>query len=242
MFHRGNLNKKSIVGSNDNKQAADSWEAPKTTADIQWALLNLAEVFAQLWPYDGSVRVIQRVLIRYDWAAGYGSSEKDRCRIMEEFTDKVMCENANRAARSSPPLSFEQVKNRWRDAVEREPQARHSSNTEGSSSFRGKQDTSQPQSGRGGRGGGITGRGGFGGPRPTRGGWQAKTAVAEFQGNQVCYHFNMRPPAGKNTACNRPAAPGGCDNGRGGIYAHVCNFHTGNGVFCLQQHARHNNH
>jgi len=129
MFHRANLNKKTLIGS-ENKQVADNWEAPKTVSDIQWALLNLAEVFALLWPYDNSIRILHRVLIRYDWAAGYGSSEKDRCRIIEDYVDKALCENASRAARGSPPLSFEQAKNRWRDAVEKEPAARSSNNAD----------------------------------------------------------------------------------------------------------------
>jgi len=242
MFHRSNLNKKSLLSSNENKQVAESWEAPKATGDIQCALLNLMEVYALLWPYDCSIRVVQRVLIRYDWASSYGSSDKDRCRILEDFVDRVLCENASRAARKSPPLSYEQVKNRWRDAVEKEPPARGSTEANLPKQQSGRNDQAGT-TGRGGRGGGGGGsRGGFNNNRPARGGWQVKTAVAEYQGNQVCFHFNMRPPAGKNTACTRPAVTGGCDNGRGGVYAHVCNFHVGNNVFCLQQHPRHSNH
>jgi len=239
MFHRANLNKKSLIGSSEHKQAADSWEAPKATADVQWALLNLMEIHAQLWPYDSAIRVINRVLIRYEWGAGYGSSEKDRCRIVEEFVDKVLCENASRAARGSPPLPFESVKNRWRDAVEREPQSKLSSDNSAGNKSNQRADGGGQQNNRG-RGGGNIG-GGRGGARQNRAGWQARSAVATFNGHPVCYHFNMKPPVGKTTACTRPAGGVGCDNGRGGQYAHVCNFYNGSG-FCLQPHPRHSNH
>ena len=91
MFHRGNISKKGFANTSDSKLAADAWENPKAVLEIQWALANRAEVLAQLWPLDGSIRVIQRVLIRYDYGANYGTSEKDRCRILEDFIDRILC-------------------------------------------------------------------------------------------------------------------------------------------------------
>jgi len=240
MFHRANCNKKSFAtNTTDNKMAADGWDSPKAILDIQWALANLAEVYAHLWPLDGSIRIIQRILIRYDYGAGLGNSDKDRVRIVEEFCDKILCENAARAARSAPYLPFETVKNRWRDAVEREPRT-HSSQAASNSSVTPAKPAPTPSN----RGGGNNngGRGATRGEARGRGGWQARNAAAIFQGNAVCYHFNIRPPAGQASTCTRPPATGGCDNGRGGVYAHVCNFHSGGGVFCLQNHPRYANH
>ena len=247
MFHRGNTNKKGFATLADNKQPADTWESPKAILEIQWALANLAEVIAQLWPLDGSIRILQRALIRYDFAAAYGSSEKERCRILEEFCDRILCKNASRAARGDTYLSFEQVKNRWRDAVEREPPARAAAENNNQPSS-GQNNTSNRQQPPGGSGAATRGgRGGFRGTSTNRGGirggWQARGAAATFQGNAVCYHYNSRPAnAGGSSGCSRPAAGAGCDNGRGGIYAHVCNFSLGNGQFCLQPHPRVGNH
>ncbi len=246
MFHRGNIGKKGFAAAADSKLPADAWESPKAVLDIQWALANLAEVMAQLWPLDGSIRIIQRVLIRYDYGAAYGASEKDRCRILEEFCDRTLCENASRAARGDPYLSFDQVKNRWRDAVEQEAPAKTTSNPASQqtnyTAANNKTNTAVAspwvRGGRGGsRGGGMANRGGI------RGGWQARGAAAMFQGNPVCYHFNSRPAiGGAASGCTRQPAGAGCDNGQGGIYAHVCNFNLGNGQFCLQAHPRVGNH
>ena len=247
MFHRGNMSKKGFAATADSKLPADSWESPRVILDIQWALANLAEVLHSLWPLDGSIRIIQRVLIRYDYGAAYGSSEKERCRILEEFCDRILCENASRAARGDAFLSFDQVKNRWRDAVEREPLSKQPGDSSNANSGLlqssvGKIPPSTPtlnnRGGRGtARGGGFNARGG------QRGGWQARGAAASFQGNAVCYHFNSRPATtGGAPGCTRPLSGAGCDNGRGGIYAHVCNFNLGNGQFCLLPHPRVGNH
>ena len=245
MFHRANLNKKSFAAnSSEGRQPADGWECPKAVGDIQWALANLAEVYANLWPLDGSIRVIQRVLIRYEYAAGYGTGEKDQCRIVEEFCDRILCENASRAARGSPYIGYETAKNRWRDAVEREPVSRTSDSgqTPGSVSQQAKQSKIDGGAGASNFNNSRGGRGRGGGRGGARGGWQAKNAVAEYQGSPVCFHYNNKPVAGKPTGCTRPLAGAGCDNGRGGIYAHVCNHHMGFGVFCLQMHTRFGNH
>jgi len=238
MFHRGNLNKKSFASSTaDNKLAADSWESPRGIMDIQWALMNLAEVYAQLWPLDGSIRIIHRILVRYEFGAGYGNSEKERCRILEEFCDRVLCENAVRAARGATYLSYEAVKGRWRDAVEKEPRSKQSdpqhstTNSNATTGFNSNRNNSGQQS----RGGASSGgaRGSNRGAARGRAGWQARGAVASYQGNPVCFHYNIRPAGGQQSTCTRPPAGNGCDNGRGGIFAHVCNFNTGGGNFCL---------
>jgi len=245
MFHRNNLNKKNFAAANaDNKIAADGWECPKVVSDIQWALANLAEVYAQLWPLDGSIRVLQRILIRYEFGAGYGSSEKERCRIVEDFVDKILCENAVRAARGAPYLPFETVKNRWRDAVEKEPRAKGADNTHQQQSNSNAQHNNRtPNSAqRGGTGASSSGRGANRGAIRGRSGWQARTAVATYQGSPVCFHYNIRPPPGQQSTCTRPAMGNGCDNGRGGMFAHVCNFNSGGANFCLQPHPRYANH
>ena len=61
--------------------------------------------------------------------------------------------------------------------------------------------------------------------------------TTRFQGNLVCFHFNNR-----NTGCTRKPEGDGCDNGRGGVYAHVCNFQLASGKFCFGKHKRHEKH
>ena len=86
--------------------------------ELQAALLLFAEVYANLWPLDPTPRLLLKTLIHYQYATGYGS-ERDRCRLMEEFLDETLRESAGRANRKKPPLSFRQLKERWRDFIER---------------------------------------------------------------------------------------------------------------------------
>jgi len=201
MFHRGNLNKKSFAAAAaaDNKQAADGWESPRAITDIQWALANLMEVYALIWPLDGSIRILQRILIRYEFGLGYGNSDKDRCRIVEDFCNKILCENAVQAARNAPYLPYETVKNRWRDAVEKEPRSKPAEQPAQQQPANASRNSSNARGGPSGNSSGSNRGGGRGALRGGRSGWQARTAVATFQGNPVCFHFNIRPAAGQTS-------------------------------------------
>lgn len=121
MFSKSNFSKKGFSSGkdSDSKEAADSWEAPKGIIDIQRALSNMTEIYACIWPLDPTPRVLNRVLLHYDFGAGYGSDEKNRCKLLEQFCDLVLSENARKAVRDDPPLSWEKAKERWRDCAER---------------------------------------------------------------------------------------------------------------------------
>ena len=144
---------------------------------------------------------------------------------MEEFVDEVLRETASRANRGKPPLSYRQLRERWRDmADKRRTTPATAQKPAGSSS-------AAPQ----GSGTGAS-KGGKGGAKGGRSGTQQRGTAAKFGGNAVCYLYNSR-----KARCPRTAKPGGCDDGRGGLYAHVCNFETA-GQHCLQAHPRHANH
>jgi hypothetical protein len=237
MFMKENVNRKGFATSagSENKEPAAGWDVPKTVLDIQAAIANLADVFAALWPLDPTPRIISRILITYDYGAAYMSAEKERCRVLEEFCDAILRENARRAVTIGYPLSYQQARERWRDITElkRVGQAKQSS---GPVAGQGKQ---EPSKGQQSNRGGHQGQGRFGPPgggssaaRSTTG----RGATIKFNGDLVCFHFNNR------AGCSRPVKGAGCDNGRGGTYAHVCNYEFGNGVNCLAKHARHNNH
>jgi hypothetical protein len=121
MFSKDNANKKSFhnnANNNENKEPASSWECPKAVVDVVAALNNFADVYACLWPQDPTPRVLLRVLTHYQFAAAISGGEKDKCRMMEEFCDVVMRENARKAIVQDLPLSFQQAKERWRDIAE----------------------------------------------------------------------------------------------------------------------------
>ena len=142
---------------------------------------------------------------------------------MEEFTDEIMLESASRANRGKRPLAYRQMRERWRDTTERKKYQQ--SGTPKAAAPNANSNT------------GAAARGGKAGSKTGRGGAQIRGTTAKFGGNAVCFLYNSR-----KAGCPRTAKPGGCDDGRGGLYAHVCNFKTVPGQHCLAVHLRHANH
>ena len=213
------------------KEPAGDWEAPKSLLAVQEALCNYGDVYRMLWPQDNTPRRLSRVLVHFEYGARLNGNEKERSKLLENFCDRVMRENSGRAVREKEPLNFRQAKERWRDCVEesglREGQERKME--EGK-----REEGKKPGRVTGGRsrgGGGGSGDGYHGQPA----GDDSKTV--RYQGNLVCFHFNNR-----GSDCTRKAAGDGCDNGRGGLCAHVCNYLVSPGKLRFGKHRRHEQH
>lgn len=239
MFIPANRAQKSFNSKEDKEESAD-WEAAKGIHDIREALLNLADVLAELWPYDDTARILQRILHNYNFGAALRGSEQEKVKIMVEFCDNVLRENASRAVELEPPLSFRQAKERWVDLTERLTsnsgglQGQQQQPNHGTSSF--TRNNRGGAAGGFGRGAASTGGSGSG----FRAGLASKGRAARFQAGTnnypVCFNFNRGH-------CGRQAKGCGCDDGRGGIFAHVCNFYdSATNKYCLQQHSRDGNH
>ena len=225
MFARSNFAKKGFSSGTETKEPASDWEAPRAVLCVQEALRNFSDVYRKLWPLDNTPGRLERVLIHYDYGSKLGGDLKDRCKLIEEFCDRVLRENSGRAVREKLPLTFRQAKERWKDCVEESGLADRQGQDKKSDWQK------EDQKGRGGQG--NRGRGGWTDGRFAGGGG----AVAMFQGNLVCYHYNNRV-----TPCTRKKSGDGCENGRGGVFAHVCNFQLKGGKFCLGKHKRHEKH
>jgi len=219
MFATANRAQKSLAAT-DNKEEAQDWDSPKGSVELMETLLNMADVFAELWPLDPTPRVLMRVVLHHNFAAAARSSEADRLRLVLDFCDSVLRENASRAVEQDPPLTFREAKERWAELAER---------------------------GVGSGGGGPTNqnrrRDNIADGRAagnTRGGAAAKSKVCRLvsggQSVPVCFLYN------RNT-CKRTTKGSGCDDGRGGVFAHVCNFwDSATNKFCLKTHPREGNH
>jgi uncharacterized membrane protein YgcG len=88
------------------------------TAEVLEALVNMADVFAELWPTDSTPRILLRILVHYNFGSGVKSNEGEKCKVVSEFCDNVLRENALRALAKDPPLSYRQAKERWVDVTE----------------------------------------------------------------------------------------------------------------------------
>ena len=118
MFFSNNRAQK-CFGRSDSKEAAQDWDTPKALVDIQEAVLNYADVYADLWPEDDSPRVMSRVLVHYNFGAACRGGEAERSKIVLEFCDSLMRDNACRAVVKEAPLSFRRAKEKWADMAER---------------------------------------------------------------------------------------------------------------------------
>jgi hypothetical protein len=177
----------------------------------------------ELWPQDDTPRILMRILIHCKFAAGVRDSEAERCRIMVEFCDAVLRDNASRAISRDPPLSFRQAKEQWGDVAERYGRSQHV----------------KPARLDGGRGG-SAGASGGGGQAAAKGGAAARNRSARYllagRSYAVCFDYNRGN-------CNRKPAGCGCEDSKGVIFAHVCNFWVnGAAKHCLAAHSRTGNH
>ena len=239
MFAKSNYTKKGF-SKDDGKEPAAEWDTPKAVLGLQEALLNMGDVLHKLWPLDNTARRLERVLNHYSYGASLGGSERDRVKHMEDFCDLVLRENASRAIREREPLSFRQQKERWRDCAENfSPSNNYAQNNSGQSKKEEKnkyQDgtRSNTQASKPGGGGGSGGshRPGFD---------SSRGRAVRFNGSPVCFHYNNRSGCSRALKDkNKPEE--GCDDGRGGNYAHVCNYEMGGGRSCLAHHRRADNH
>jgi len=233
MFSKANSLKKSL-GASETKGAADNWENPKAITDIMDALLNLNAVFFCLWHMDPTPSLLMRLVVYYNYAIYGDRSEKERARLIVEVIDAILRENSSRAIARDPPLSFRQCKERWKDIAERWGDfGGQGSSGMSTAPNKGKREPekaggrmSGPEKQRIGDGRGGNGPARFG----NRSGTQARGRALRYLNNPICYKYN------RATGCDRPRKTGGCDDGRGGIYAHVCNYENQQGVACHQQH------
>ena len=225
MFAKSNFSKKGFSTGSENKEPASDWEAPRAVLCIQEALRNFADIYRKLWPLDNTPGRLERILIHYDYGSKLSGDLKDRCKLIEEFCDQVLRENSARAVREKLPLKFRQAKERWKDCVEESGLADRQRQDKRSEWQR------EDQKGKSGQG--NRGRGGWSDGKFTGG----DGAVAMHKGSLVCYHFNNRV-----APCTRKQTGDGCENGRGGVFAHVCNYKLKGGKFCLEKHKRHEKH
>jgi len=151
---------------------------------------------------------------------------------VSDFIDTFFRENARRALAKEPPLTAREAKERWTELMEKRAAFYPKQG--------GKQMAGSNGNGGGGRadsrGGGSGGkRGGENSSKP-RGGSMNNGRGAKLNGDSVCYHYN------RASGCSRTPKGAGCCNGNGEAFAHVYNFETGPGVYCLAKHPRAGNH
>ena len=65
------------------------WDLPHSVKTCQESVNNYAAVMRQLWPYDITDLVINRVLDKFGWFSG-ANHEKERVRMVQEFFNTIL--------------------------------------------------------------------------------------------------------------------------------------------------------
>lgn len=68
MFAAVNKYRKSF-GASETKDAGQDWDNPKSVYDIQEAIVNFMDVYADLWPYEDTPRILSRIMIHYKYGS-----------------------------------------------------------------------------------------------------------------------------------------------------------------------------
>ena len=176
-------------------------------------------------------------------------NEAARVRAIRVFFADVGKENAGRAVRLEPPMTYPLVKAAWARSLEYfvpNGDSAVGGAAGGQSGGRGRGSRAAAgQLGRGGPapGGSSSARAGQPGPgaraASAGGAMRLNRAGAMLQGIPVCYPFNS--PAGCTRSRN-PQNSATCVN-NGNHFVHACNYwDMASGSFCLQLHSRVGNH
>jgi len=75
---------------------------------LQLAIVNFGALSQCIWPLDYSPWVLLRVLAENRWGATVADDEKTKADMVRLFFNEVCRENAGKAVREEPPLSYEQ--------------------------------------------------------------------------------------------------------------------------------------
>ena len=84
------------------------WTLPNTIKQCQDSILNFGAVNRSLWPFDHTDIALTKIFNRYDWFVAADSSA-DRVKLVQLLFNRIMEENAYRAADKEEPLPYEEM-------------------------------------------------------------------------------------------------------------------------------------
>ena len=197
------------------------WEDPGTMSQVTEAILNYATVNQQLWPYDVTATIMQRLLGRYKWLSSC-NEQKTRVELISKFFDAVIRTNCLRAANKSVIMSYMEqelllkeimIKNNVRSEIPILDNRVQRSNNQ----------NQNPQPGR----------------SSNQQGSQVRSApivrpkYASFNNLGLCYGWN----ALDGKVCNNNIIGNKCTDGMKRSFMHMCNVWIKN-RYCLGSHRR----
>ena len=97
----------------------DKWADITTIGQLDEALDNLVRLWSSVWPFDYGPANIKGVLSKHRNFAGSFDNMNTRKKIIEDFINRTIGDNAVRAGQKLPPLTFKEVEDRAKEVMER---------------------------------------------------------------------------------------------------------------------------
>ena len=97
----------------------DKWADVTSIGQLDEALDNLVRLWTSVWPFDYGPSNIKGVLSKHRNFAGSFDNMNTRKKIMEDFINRTLGDNAVRAGQKLPPLTFKEVEDRAKEVMER---------------------------------------------------------------------------------------------------------------------------
>ena len=86
---------------------------------LEEALDNLVRLWSSIWPFDYGPSNIKGVLTKHRNFASTFENMSTRKKILEDFINRTLGDNAVRAGQKLPPWSFKEVEDRAKEVMER---------------------------------------------------------------------------------------------------------------------------
>ena len=97
----------------------DKWADITTIGQLDEALDNLVRLWSSIWPFDYGPSNIKGVLSKHRNFAGSFDNMNTRKKILEDFINRTLGDNAVRAGQKLPPLSFKEIDDRAKEVMDR---------------------------------------------------------------------------------------------------------------------------
>ena len=86
---------------------------------LEEALDNLVRVWGTMWPGEFGPANLKGVISKHRSFSSSFDNQDTRKKVLEDFINRTLADNAVRAGQKLPPLSFREVDDRAKDLLER---------------------------------------------------------------------------------------------------------------------------
>ena len=97
----------------------DKWADLTSIGQLEEAIENLVRLWSFIWPFDYGPSNIKGVLTKHRYFASTFESMSSRKKILEDFINRALWDNAVRAGQKLPPMTFKEVEDRAKEVVDR---------------------------------------------------------------------------------------------------------------------------